>query len=107
MAVDAASCTIDRYLNWMVPVPYSVLNDWRIEVRVTMMLHVLDPDGRVVLQRDHASGPRVLPSTLRLHEGQSAAILRLIHESAWTLWVQAASDLSDALTSDRARERML
>ena len=61
----------------------------------------------MVLQRDHASGPRVLPSTLRLHEGQSAAILRLIHESAWTLWVQAASDLSDALTSDRARERML
>jgi hypothetical protein len=108
LVVDSASCVLEGHVRWLLPVPFvGVIGDSSTDVRVMMALRLLDEEGRTLLERIYDSGRQVLPSQYGGREGPGQAVVRLAHEGAWQLWLQAAADLRHWLAAERARPREL
>ena len=86
----------------------TVWEKWRLDVQLAIELRLLDVDGAVLLSTVYSSGLRTWEHTeAQTAEGNVEELVRVTHETAFSLMRDAARDVGEWLRSERMRERRL
>lgn len=99
----------DRLLHF-IPLPYILIDTWQLDLQLAIELRLLDADGTVLWSNLYDSGLRIWESQkspLLAHEEHTESLVRLTHETAFSLMRTAARDVGEWLRNERLRERLL
>lgn len=98
-------------LRYLIPLGPLVLERSQLDVQLALELRLLGADGTILWSQDYDSGVRIWePPRGRfgeLREPRVDGLVRLTHETAWQLAMQAARDAGEWLRNERLRERPL
>lgn len=108
LVVDAVRGVDRSRILWLLPVPiFGVVGDAEIDLQVVIDMRPLDAQGRTVWTRSYDGGRVVWKRLPGSGETVNAGIVRLSHEAAWRLALQAVGELREWLEAERVRPREL
>lgn len=97
----------------VVPIPYvgGVVEKWQVDLQLAIELRLLDVKGAVLWSNVYDSGLRIWEpqkrSFFQAPEKRFEGLVRLTHETAFSLMRNAAHDVGEWLRNERLRERAL
>jgi hypothetical protein len=97
----------------VLPIPFvgGVVEKWQLDLQLTIELRLLGIDGAVLWSNVYDSGLRIWEPQKRplfqAAEKHFEGLVRLTHETAFTLMRAAARDVGEWLRNERMRERTL